>query len=89
MTKPAAFNQEAERNNRYFDGRALIDQLWEQIHQRIPDVDKDDVEDALDRHIDAGKRPNEAVRGAFSDAVNEKYPRAATRAAGQLPGPER
>jgi hypothetical protein len=72
----AAFNKEAERNNRYFDGRAQIDQVWVQLHQRIPEVDKDDVEDALARHIDAGKRPNEAVRGAFSDAVNEKYPRA-------------
>jgi hypothetical protein len=39
-------------------------------------VDKDGVEDALARHIDAGKRPDEAARAALSDAVHEQYPRA-------------
>lgn len=46
------------------------------MHARFPKVDKDDVNDALARHIDAGKKPLDAVRGAYSDAVHEKYPRA-------------
>ncbi|GAA6142318.1 hypothetical protein [Hydrogenophaga sp. 5NK40-0174] len=70
------FNVEVERNNRYFQGREKIDQVWEKMHERIPKVDKDDVVDALARHIDAGKKPADAMRGAFSDAVHEKYPRA-------------
>lgn len=70
------FNTEAERNNRYFEGRAGIDKTWEQNHARFPEVDKDDVQDALTRHVDAGKRPEEAARAALSDAVHEKYPRA-------------
>ncbi len=72
----AAFNKEAERNNRYFEGRDKIDQVWEKMHERIPKVDKSDVEDALARHIDAGKNPTDAMRGAFSDAVHKEYPRA-------------
>jgi hypothetical protein len=72
----AAFGKEAERNGRYFEGRAGIDQGWEKMHARFPKVDKDDVNDALARHIDAGKKPADAVRGAYSDAVHEKYPRA-------------
>lgn len=72
----AAFGNEAERNGRYFEGRAGIDQGWEAMHARFPKVDKDDVSDALARHIDAGKPPVDAVRGAYSDAVHEKYPRA-------------
>ena len=72
----AAFQQEAERNNRYFEGREKVDQVWEQMHARISKVDKDDVQAALARHIDAGKRPGDAVRGAFSDAVHAQYPRA-------------
>lgn len=72
----AAFGQEAERNGRYFEGRAGIGQGWEPMHARFPRVDKDDVNDALARHIDAGKKPLDAVRGAYSDAVHEKYPRA-------------
>ena len=72
----AAFGKEAERNGRYFEGRAGIDQGWEQMHARFPKVDKDDVNDALARHIDAGKKPADAVRGAYSDAVHKKYPRA-------------
>lgn len=72
----AAFQQEAERNNRYFEGREKVDQVWEQMHARIPKVDKDDVQAALASHIDAGKRPGDAVRGAFSDAVHAQYPRA-------------
>lgn len=71
----AAFHQEAERNNRYFEGREKVDQVWEKMHARIPRVDKDDVQAALARHIDAGKRPGDAVRGAFSDAVHARYPR--------------
>ena len=71
-----AFGQEAERNGRYFEGRAGIDQGWEAMHARFPKVDKDDVNDALARHIDAGKKPLDAVRGAYSDAVHEQYPRA-------------
>lgn len=71
----AAFQQEAERNNRYFEGREKVDQVWEKMHARIPKVDKDDVQAALARHIDAGKRPGDAVRGAFSDAVHALYPR--------------
>ncbi len=71
----AAFQQEAERNNRYFEGREKVDQVWEKMHARIPKVDKDDVQAALARHIDAGKRPGDAVRGAFSDAVHARYPR--------------
>ncbi|MDI3510776.1 MAG: hypothetical protein PWQ61_1541 [Betaproteobacteria bacterium] len=71
----AAFHQEAERNNRYFEGREIVDQVWEKMHARIPRVDKDDVQAALARHIDAGKRPGDAVRGAFSDAVHARYPR--------------
>jgi predicted ABC-type ATPase len=72
----ATLGQEADRNGRYFEGRAGIDKGWEPMHARFPRVDKDDVNDALARHIDAGKKPADAVRGAFSDAVNEKYPRA-------------
>lgn len=72
----AAFGQEAERNGRRFEGRAGIDRSWESMHTRFPKVDKDDVNDALSRHIDAGKPPADAVRGAYSDAVHEKYPRA-------------
>jgi hypothetical protein len=72
----AAFGKEAERNGRYFEGRAGIDQAWEQTHAKYPKVDKDDVNDALARHIDAGKKPADAVRGAYSDAVHEKHPRA-------------
>lgn len=72
----AAFGQEAERNGRYFEGRAGIDKAWEQMHARFPKVDKDDVNEALARHIDAGKAPLDAVRGAYSDAVHEQYPRA-------------
>lgn len=72
----AAFGKEAERNGRYFEGRAGIDRAWEQMHARFPKVDKDEVNDALARHIDAGKKPLEAVRGAYSDAVHERYPRA-------------
>jgi hypothetical protein len=75
-TASAAFGKEAERNGRYFEGRAGIDQGWEAMHARFPNVDKDDVNDALARHIDAGKKPLDAVRGAYSDAVHEKYPRA-------------
>lgn len=67
-TASAAFGNEAERNGRYFEGRAGIDKAWEQMHARFPKVDKDDVNDALDRHIDAGKKP--------ADAVHEQYPRA-------------
>ncbi|MBT9550140.1 MAG: hypothetical protein IV088_04765 [Hydrogenophaga sp.] len=70
------FATEAERNGRYFEGRAGIDKAWEQTHATYPKVDKDDVNGALARHIDAGKRPADAVRGALSDAVHEKYPRA-------------
>lgn len=70
------FGVEVERNGRYFQGRAGIDQSWEQMHARFPEVDKDDVNDALDKHINAGKRPDEAARAAYSDAVHEKYPRA-------------
>lgn len=72
----AAFGKEAERNGRYFEGRAGIDKGWEPMHARFPKVDKDDVNDALARHIDAGKKSADAVRGAYSDAVHEKYPRA-------------
>jgi hypothetical protein len=72
----AAFGKEAERNGRYIVGRAGIDKAWEAMHARFPKVDKDDVNDALARHIDAGKKPLEAVRGAYSDTVHEKYPRA-------------
>lgn len=72
----AAFGQEAERNGRYFEGRAGVDKGWEALHARFPKVDKDDVNDALARHIDAGKKPIDAVRGAYSDAVHEQYPRA-------------
>ena len=71
-----AFGKETERNGRYFEARAGVDQAWEQMHGRFPKVDKDDVQGALGRHIDAGKRPADAVRGAYSDAVHEKYPRA-------------
>jgi hypothetical protein len=71
-----AFGQEAERNGRYFEGRAGVDKGWEPMHARFPEVDKDDVNGALARHIDAGKKPADAVRGAYSDAVHEKYPRA-------------
>lgn len=70
-----AFGKEAERNGRYFEGRAGIDKGWEAMHTRFPNVDKDDVNNALARHIDAGKKPADAVRGAYSDAVHEKYPR--------------
>ena len=72
----AAFGEEAERNGRYFEGRVGIDQGWEAMHARFPKVDKDDVNDALARHIDAGKPSADAVRGAYSEAVHEKYPRA-------------
>ncbi len=75
-TASAAFGQEAERNGRYFEGRAGIDKGWEAVHARFPQVDKDDVNDAVARHIDACKKPADAVRGAYSDAVHEKYPRA-------------
>ncbi|WP_066262727.1 zeta toxin family protein [Hydrogenophaga flava] len=75
-TASAAFGKEAERNGRYFEGRAGIDKGWEAMHARFPKVDKDDVNDALARHIDASKKPADAVRGAYSDAVHEKYPRA-------------
>ena len=71
----AGIGKEAERNGRYFEARAGIDKSWEQMHARFPNVDKDDVNDALARHIDAGKKPADAVRGAFSDAVHERYPR--------------
>ncbi|MFP8779740.1 zeta toxin family protein [Hydrogenophaga sp. RWCD_12] len=71
-----AFGKETERNGRYFEARAGVDQAWEQIHGRFPKVDRDDVQGAVGRHIDAGKRPADAVRGAYSDAVHEKYPRA-------------
>ncbi|MEZ5664036.1 MAG: hypothetical protein R3E94_11000, partial [Burkholderiaceae bacterium] len=71
----AAFGQEAERNSRTFEARAEIDQAWERNHARYPQIDKDDVNDALARHIGAGKPPADAVRGAFSDAVHERYPR--------------
>ena len=75
-TASAAFGKEAERNGRYFEGRAGIDKGWEAMHARFPKVDKDDVNDALARHIDAGKQPADAVRGAYSDAVHGRYPRA-------------
>lgn len=71
----AAFGKEAERNGRYFEGRADIDKAWEQAHAQYPKVDKDDIKDALAKHIDAGKRPEDAARGALSDVVNENYPR--------------
>ncbi|MGM9428600.1 zeta toxin family protein [Hydrogenophaga sp. MI9] len=71
-----AFGKETERNGRYFEGRAGIDKNWEQMHARFPKVDKNEVNGALDKHIDAGKKPADAVRGAWSDAVHEKYPRA-------------
>jgi predicted ABC-type ATPase len=70
------FAIEAERNGRYFEGRAGIDKVWEQTHATHPKVDKNDIQDALAKHIVAGKRPADAVRGALSDAVHEKYPRA-------------
>lgn len=71
-----AFGREAERNGRYFEGRAGIDKAWEAMHTRFRKVDKDEVNDALARHIDAGKKPLDAVRGAYSDAVHKRYPRA-------------
>jgi hypothetical protein len=70
------FSTEAERNGRTFEARAGIDKAWEQTHATYPRVDKDDINDALAKHIDAGKRPADAVRGALSDAVHEQYPRA-------------
>jgi predicted ABC-type ATPase len=70
------FGVEAERNSRYFEARGGIEQGWEQIHAQYPQLDRDDVNDALDKHIDAGKRPDEAARAALSDAVHEKVPRA-------------
>ena len=69
------FGVEAERNSRYFEARGGIEQGWEKIHTQYPQLDKDDVNDALDKHIDAGKRPAEAARAALSDAVHEKTPR--------------
>lgn len=70
------FSTETERNGRTFEARTGIDKAWEQIHATYPKVDKDDINDALAKHIDAGKRPADAVRGALSDAVHEQYPRA-------------
>jgi hypothetical protein len=75
-TASEQFATEAERNGRYFEGRASIDKAWEQHQTRFPEVDKDDVNDALTQHIAAGKRPDEAARAAISDAVHEEYPRA-------------
>lgn len=75
-TASEKFATEAERNGRYFDGRADIDKAWEHNQAKYPKVDKDDINDALVKHIDAGKRPDEAARAALSDAVHEKYPRA-------------
>jgi hypothetical protein len=74
-TASEKFATEAERNGRYFEGRAGIDKAWEQNQAKYPQVDKDDVNDALAKHIDAGKRPDEAARAALSEAVHEKYPR--------------
>jgi predicted ABC-type ATPase len=70
------FGVEAERNSRYFEARGGIEQRWEKTHAQFPQLDKDDVNDALGQHIDAGKRPDEAARAALSDAVHDKYPRA-------------
>ena len=66
----------AERNSRTFEAKGGIEKGWEQTHARYPKLDKDDVNDALGKHIDAGKRPSEAAQAALSDAVHEKYPRA-------------
>lgn len=70
-----AFASEAERNGRYFEGRAHVERAWESIQAAYPNVDKDDITDALSKHIDTGKRPADAARGALSDAVHLKYPR--------------
>lgn len=70
------FATEAGRNGRTFEARAGIDKAWDQTQATYPKVDKDDINGALARHIDAGKRPADAARGALSDAVHEKYARA-------------
>ncbi|MEZ5646340.1 MAG: zeta toxin family protein [Burkholderiaceae bacterium] len=45
----AAFDQGAERNSRFFEARAEINQTWEQSHAKYPQIEKDDVNDALAR----------------------------------------
>lgn len=69
------FATEAERNGRFFEGKAGVESTWEKTHAQYPRLDKDDVNEALARHIDAGKRPGEAASAAYSDALHEKYPR--------------
>ncbi|MDG5977762.1 hypothetical protein H010_21091 [Hydrogenophaga taeniospiralis CCUG 15921] len=69
------FATEAERNGRFFEGKTGVENAWEKTHAQYPRLDKDDVTEALARHIDAGKRPGEAASAAYSDALHEKYPR--------------
>lgn len=69
------FATEAERNGRFFEGKAGVETAWEKTHAQYPRLDKDDVNAALALHIDAGKRPGEAASAAYSDALHEKYPR--------------
>lgn len=70
----AALGKEVEHNTRYFQGRESIEHYWQPMQQRYPKVEKESVINALDKHIDAGKTPYDAVRGAYSDAVHQKHP---------------
>ena len=82
-TADEAFKTEVDRNNVYFQGREGIENAWPEMSRRYPKLDKDDVVEAYEKRHEAqpsGKpypQGNEqAVQGAFSDAVHERYPRA-------------
>ena len=67
-----AFKTEADKNNAYFDGRGQIEQGWEAMSARFPQLDKGDVVKAYEARLEAGKAPAEAVRAGYSDAVHDR-----------------
>lgn len=72
-TVGSAFKAEADRNNAYFDGRGQIDATWEELSARFPALEKGDVVRAYDRRFETGKiATDQAVKGAYSDAVHDE-----------------
>ncbi|MCU0763922.1 MAG: hypothetical protein MUF76_13440 [Hydrogenophaga sp.] len=84
-TADEAFKTEVDRNNAYFAGREGIENAWPEMSREYPKLDKEDVVDAYKKRHETqvAAQPSgqsypqgneRAVRGAFSDAVHERYP---------------
>ncbi len=67
------FKLEVDRNNRYFQGRELIDQQWPALGEQFPGLKQSQVVKAYEARLEQGvDDPSRAVQGAFSDAVHDK-----------------